>query len=30
MLEVIIRKEVELVEEVPNVDAAKGIHLREG
>lgn len=30
MLEIVIRKEVELVEKVANVDAAQGVHLREG
>jgi hypothetical protein len=29
MLEVIVREEVELIEEVSNIDAAKWIHLRE-
>ena len=30
MLEMVVGKEVELIEEVPNVDAAQRIHLREG
>lgn len=30
MLKVIIRKKIELVEKVANIDAAKGIHLGEG
>lgn len=30
MLKMVIGKEVELIEEVPNVNAAQGIHLGEG
>lgn len=30
MLEVVVRKKVELVEEIANIDAAQGIHLGEG
>lgn len=30
VLEVVVRKEVELVQKVPDVDAAEGVHLREG
>ena len=30
MLKVVIGKEEELIQEIPDVDAAKGIHLREG
>jgi hypothetical protein len=30
MLKMIIGEEIELIEEVPNIYAAQGIHLREG